>query len=41
MAMHSSVLAGEFNGQQSLMGYSPWVRKELDSPEQLTHAHFD
>ena len=26
-ATHSSILAGEFHGQRSLMGYSPWVIK--------------
>ena len=39
MATHSSVLAGEFYGQRSLTGYSPWGRKELDMTEQL-HFHF-
>ena len=36
---------GEFRGQMSLEGYSPWGRKELDTPERLTHTksniHFD
>ena len=27
---------GEFHGQRSLDGYSPWGRKELDTTEQLT-----
>ena len=27
MATHSSILAGEFQGQKSLAGYSPWVAK--------------
>ena len=35
-ASHSSILPGEFNGQRSLEGYSPWSRKELDTTEQLT-----
>ena len=26
----------EFHGQRSLVGYSPWSRKELDTTEQLT-----
>ena len=26
---------GEFHGQRSLMGYSPWGSKELDSTERL------
>ena len=32
-ATHSSALAGEFHGQRRLVGYSPWVRKELDMTE--------
>ena len=31
MATHSSIPAGEFHGQRSLAGYSPWGRKELDT----------
>ena len=30
MATHSSILAGKFHGQISLVGYSPWGFKELD-----------
>ena len=33
MATHSSILAREFHGQRSLAGYSPWDRKESDTPE--------
>ena len=29
-------LPGEFHGQGSLVGYSPWSLKELDMTEQLT-----
>ena len=29
---------GEFHGQRSLVGYSPWVPKELDTTEWLTHS---
>ena len=29
-------LPGEFHGQRSLAGYSPWGSKELDTTEQLT-----
>ena len=29
-------LPGEFHGQRSLRGYSPWGHKELDTTEQLT-----
>ena len=32
-------LLGEFNGQRSLVGYSPWGCKESDTTEQLTHTH--
>ena len=31
-------LPGEFHGQRSLAGYSPWVRKESDMTERLTHT---
>ena len=30
-------LPGEFHGQRSLAGYSPWSRKESDTTERLTH----
>ena len=31
---------GEFHGQRSLVGYSPWDHKESDMTEQLnTHTH--
>ena len=33
------LLPGEFYGQRSLAGYSPWGHKELDMTEQL-HFHF-
>ena len=29
---------GESHGQRSLVGYSPWVRKELDTTEVTYHA---
>ena len=32
-------LPGKPHGQRSLVGYSPWGRKELDTTEQL-HFHF-
>ena len=32
------LLAGESHGQKSMVGYSPWVRKELDTAEQLTQG---
>ena len=34
MATHSGILAGESQGQRSLVGYSPWGHKESD-----THTH--
>ena len=33
MATHSSALAGKFHGQRSLIGYSPWGRRESDMIE--------
>ena len=32
-------LLGEFHGQRSLVGYSPWGHIELDTTEQLTLSH--
>ena len=31
-------LSGEFHGQRSRVGYSPWSCKELDTTEWLTHV---
>ena len=39
MATHSSILAWKSHGQRSLVGYSPWGRKESDTTERL-HFHF-
>ena len=36
MATHSSILPGESHGQRSLVGYSPWNRRESDMTERLT-----
>ena len=36
MATHSSILPEESHAQRSLVGYSPWVRKDLDMTEQRT-----
>ena len=33
MAAHSTILARETHGQRSLVGYSPWGRKESDTTE--------
>ena len=35
MAIHSSILPGEFHGQRSLVGYNPWAHIELDMTERL------
>ena len=35
VATHSSILAWRIPGQRSLMGYSPWGRRELDTTERL------
>ena len=35
MATHFSILAGESHGQRSLVGYSQWGLKELDTTESL------
>ena len=32
-------LPGEFHGQKSLAGYSPWGGKESDTTERLTYIH--
>ena len=29
MATHSYIFTGEFHGQRSLVGYSPWGHKEV------------
>ena len=34
MATHSSILPGESHGQRSLVGYSPWGCRELDTIEE-------
>ena len=33
MAAHSGILPGKSHGQRSLVGYSPWGRRELDTTE--------
>ena len=37
-AMHSILLPGKSHGQRSLVGYSPWGCKELDTTERLTFS---
>ena len=39
MAIHSTTIAWRIHGQRSLVGYSPWGRKESDTTERL-HFHF-
>ena len=39
MAIISVFFLGEVHGERSLVGYSPWGRKELDTTEQL-HVRF-
>ena len=36
MASYSSIFAWKIHGQRSLVGYSPWDRKESDMTERLT-----
>ena len=36
---NTTFLPGESHGQRSLVGYSPWGRKESDKTERLTHTH--
>ena len=36
IATHSSILAWEFHGQRSLVGYNPWVTKSWMQLSELT-----
>ena len=36
IATHSSIFAGEFHGQRSLVGYNPWGCNKSDMTERLT-----
>ena len=40
MATHYIFLPGESHRQMSLVGYSPWVPKELDTTEQINHNSY-
>ena len=40
MATHSSIVAWRIPWQRSLVGYSPWGHRELDTTEQLTSSPF-
>ena len=35
MATHSSILTGDSHRERSLVGYSPWGHKELETNERL------
>ena len=39
MAIHSNTLAWKIDGRRTLIGYSPWGRKESGTTERL-HFHF-
>ncbi len=40
MTTHSNIPAWKFHEQRSLVGHSPWGRKELNTTERLsTHAN--
>ena len=38
-ATHASILPGKSHGQRSLVGHSPWGRKESDTTEAAAHGH--
>ena len=40
MATHPSILAWKSHGWRSLVGYSPWDHKELDTTEWLIHTTY-
>ena len=40
MATHSSFLPGKFHGRRSLVGYSPWGRKESTTTEHIVLTIF-
>ena len=33
-------LPGEFHGQRSLVGYSPWDHKDMTEDKQKDHSHY-
>ena len=39
MATHFSILAWKLHGQRSLVGYSPWGHKELNTTEETEHIY--
>ena len=40
MASSLVFLPEKFHGQRSLVGYSPWSHKDLDTTEQLSTTRF-
>ena len=40
MTTHPVLLPGKFHGQRSLVGYSPWCHKELDTLSDFTFSFF-
>ena len=40
MGTHSNILPRGSHGQRSLIGYSPWGRKESDTTEQIHFVYF-
>ena len=40
MAIHSRTIVWKSHGQKSLVGYSPWGRKESDMTERLHYCSF-
>ena len=39
MATHSGILAWRIHGQRSLVGYTPWGRRDSDMSGATQHAH--
>ena len=40
MAIHSSTIAWKIPWTEDLVGYSPWVHREVDTTERLQQLHF-
>ena len=39
MATHSGIITWKIHEQRSLVGYSPWGRKELDTAEHTAYTY--
>ena len=39
MGTHSSILPGEFHGQRTLEGHSPWDHKESDMTKRIIYLN--